>query len=664
MNSKWLSALHMSVRGKLIVAFMIILLVPGTIIGWMSYQAAKEKLDVDHKDQALENVRLLDLLLTRMMEEQIKNVEFLSKDIAVPALRSQADLKTLEARFAKFKEKQPEVDFIYVGTGEGAFVSAPVEQLPEGYDPRKRPWYMQAVSTPDRVIVSPPYTTATSDDIVVTVAKVTQDGKGVVGIDLNLKTLGKLVQTVQIGNRGFIALYDQERKYLIHRDAKAGEQAKDSEEIRKLYGAEQAHFQYLKPDDGAKINAVFRTNPVTGWKLAGYWEASEAAENASPIFKTMIIVLAVAFLLGGIAAFVIVRSILVPLRKLSEASLRISQGDLSRKVELNTRDEFGKLADIFNTMVDSLRKVLHEVLDSSMVVASSAEQLSAGAEQTATATEHIANSIQQVSDGAAKQAVMVEESKRAASDIAGGAAQIAGNAREAARTAESASVKTHEGGQAVQSAVEQMDKINDSVGGLREMVSQLTRSSQEIGNITAVISEIAAQTNLLSLNAAIEAARAGEHGRGFAVVASEVKKLAAQSAESAERISSLIHTIQGKMSSVQHSMNATEAEVAEGLGVVQTAGALFRQIEQYVGEIAGKAQQVSGSANTMEAQAGKVVFSIEEIAQVARKSAAESENVSAAAEEQLASMQEISSSSTSLTSKAGELQELASRFTL
>lgn len=157
------------------------------------------------------------------------------------------------------------------------------------------------------------------------------------------------------------------------------------------------------------------------------------------------------------------------------------------------------------------------------------------------------------------------------------AGRISSSAEKAAATADQTALMSLEGTKAIDKVSAQMQSINETVVSLSEAFKHLTERSNEIGNITEVITSIAEQTNLLALNAAIEAARAGEQGKGFAVVADEVRKLAEQSAQSAEQITRLITIIQNDTKQTMNSVISATGEVKEGLVVVHEAGGAFQK---------------------------------------------------------------------------------------
>ncbi|MBW5447337.1 HAMP domain-containing protein [Cohnella sp. CFH 77786] len=653
------------VKNRLILAFAVILLIPSLSIGWASYHVAKNKIDEQMKKTASANVALLNQMITQVIEAQMKDVDSLARQISaadVPPKQGDENPKLKEI-LDRHKQLHLELENVAVGADTGRIQVSPFAKLPADYDARKRPWYIKAMENKGKVVVTDTFLSKATNNTVVSIAKVTSDGHGVVFATLSLKSLSEIVSKVKIGNQGYVILYDSERKYLVHPSAKIGEVAK-GEAVDKRFASSSGSLDYINQFDGKPKKDVFTTNPLTGWKLSATWYAEEITNETAPIFWRTVIVIVIAVVAGAIIVYYIVRAITSPLRVLNETSRRISAGDLRCRANIESKDEFGELGASFNQMVDSLKSVLVEVSESSSQLAASSEQLSASAEQTSKATEHIASTAQEMSDGAAQQVHTVELSSQTIQEVSTKIQQIAANARAVAETTTKAAEKSSMGGKAIQTATGQMNSISVSVDGLAQVINHLASTSLEIGQITGAITEIANQTNLLSLNAAIEAARAGEHGRGFAVVANEVKNLAEQSSKSAEQIAGLIQTIRSRVENAQTSMQSATNEVSVGREVVQAAGQLFAEIEHFVVDVNTQVREVSAASQQISEGTGKIVQAIEGISGVAQSTAARTQNVSAAAEEQLASMEEISSSSAALTHMAGELRALVEKFKL
>jgi methyl-accepting chemotaxis protein len=371
----------------------------------------------------------------------------------------------------------------------------------------------------------------------------------------------------------------------------------------------------------------------------------------------------IAILAGLVIALTIGGHISKAVLKIANAAKVIAGGDLSADdVKVKNKDEIGELAESFNEMAANLRHLIHDVNMHAIQVASSAEELMASAEQTSKASEQIVLAVQEIAKGTDTEVQSVEEASQVMNEMTLGVKQVADYSQNVSSTAMGVSEKATEGEQAIQTTIKQMTAINQTVNGLANVVKKLGDHSNEIGQIIDVITGISAQTNLLALNAAIEAARAGEHGKGFAVVADEVRKLAEQSANSANKISELISTIQGETERAVQSMETARKEVIEGINVVNIAGSSFEQIQNGVNEVTTQIQEVASSVQQMSAGAQQMVESIDLINEVSEMIASGTQEVSAATEEQLASMEEITSSGVSLSSMAEELQTLIGKF--
>ena len=246
--------------------------------------------------------------------------------------------------------------------------------------------------------------------------------------------------------------------------------------------------------------------------------------------------------------------------------------------------------------------------------------------------------------------------------MSAGIQQVAANTNNVAGTSDKTAVAAQEGNQAIETAVKQMNTIEQTVSKSATVVEKLGERSKEIGQIVDTISGIAGQTNLLALNAAIEAARAGEQGKGFAVVAEEVRKLAEQSQEAAKQIADLIGGIQAETETAVSAMQDGTKEVRKGSEVVNTAGKDFAAIATLVKEVSKEVQDISAAIQQMASGSQQIVDSVKSIDNISKNTAEHAQTVSAAAEEQSASMEQIAASSQSLAKMAETLQSAISHF--
>ncbi|BCJ87955.1 methyl-accepting chemotaxis protein [Effusibacillus dendaii] len=406
-------------------------------------------------------------------------------------------------------------------------------------------------------------------------------------------------------------------------------------------------------------------DPHWGWIVCAGSYLTDYNGAANQILYFLLIVLGVSLIVGAVITWVFAKRITTPILQIAKQVEQVSNGDLTiEPVEVKNRDEIGSLARDFNVMLTSLKKIIRQVATSAEQVAASSEELTAGSEQTTRATEHAATTIQQMAVGSEQITRSIEDTDQTVAQMASVVKKISVNANHVATSAIQASDMAQEGHIAINSAVEQMNSISNTVRGLSDVVKGLGERSDQIGDIIGAITGIAEQTNLLALNAAIEAARAGEHGRGFAVVADEVRKLAEQSAQSAHQIEDLIGTIQNEIKSAVRGMEIGSQEVAKGIEVVQVAGDSFDKIEDSVNQVTTQIQEVSAAVQEMSAGAEELVKTIHRITTVMEESASGIQNISATSQEQLASMEEIASSASTLSKMAEELQKVVQKFKL
>ncbi len=390
---------------------------------------------------------------------------------------------------------------------------------------------------------------------------------------------------------------------------------------------------------------------------------SITVDRASSASTVIISLSAVAIVLAALIAVLLGRMIATPLKRVQQAAERIAEGDLTGDaIKVRGRDEIGALATSFNLMTVNLRELIESVASSSELVAASSEQLTASAEQNKMASEQIAATVQETAAGTVRQVDIAETSSQAMQEMSIGAEQIAERAQTVATSAAEAAHKSESGNQAIRQAISQMDSIRESVTSMSGVVKELGTRSEEIGMITSDITAISSQTNLLALNAAIEAARAGEAGRGFAVVADEVRKLAEQSSESAKRITELVSLIQADTSSAIEAADANDREVYKGIEMVSAAGEAFEDILEAVGKVAGDIEEVSAGAEEMSASTTEILHYVNQSSTIAGEASSGMTEVSAATQQQLASMEEIASSSSSLSETAEQLYTNVNRF--
>ena len=415
------------------------------------------------------------------------------------------------------------------------------------------------------------------------------------------------------------------------------------------------------------FNTAYMTSyePIVGpaGKPIGVLFAGKSIVDAHAARNKMGMAVGVATLVALILAFVatlfMAKRITDPLRQMGEA---LASGDLTRTLDVNTKDEVGVMSQHFNTMVVELRKLVRQVNELSQTLAASSEELAASAEQSSEVSQQVAQAITEVAAGTSKQLSAVNDASAIVEEVSASAEEVAATAETITGLSHKSTAATLNGSSAIDRAVQQMGNIGDGSKAVNDAVEKLAESSRHIGEIVNVISGIAGQTNLLALNAAIEAARAGEQGRGFAVVAEEVRKLAEQSESATKEITKLIAQNHMDIQKAVQAMEVSSSSVKVGIDVVNAAGVTFREISQLTDEVSTQIAGISSAIGEIAKGSERIVVSVRDIETVSKDSAGQSQSVSAAAEEMTASMTEISSSSQSLAKMAQELQAAVDRF--
>ncbi|MET1070165.1 MAG: methyl-accepting chemotaxis protein [Pseudomonas prosekii] len=492
----------------------------------------------------------------------------------------------------------------YLGDATGHFTIRPDAKMPDGFDPRVRPWYKGAESSSTPTLTEPYIDAATGQTIIsiATASKKAGQSVGVVGGDLSLQTLIDTLSARDFDGMGYAFLVSADGKILVHPD-----KAMVMKSLSEAYPQDtpRINSDFSEVDVDGKTRIVTFTPikglPSVNWYIGLSVDKDKAFAmlsefRTSAVIATVIAVAIIIALLG-----MLIRILIQPLHVMTRAMQDIAdgEGDLTKRLTIQNQDEFGILGTAFNRFVERIHTSIREVSSATgqvnevalrVVAASNSSMFNS--DQQASRTNSVAAAINQL--GAAAQ-------------------EIARNAAQASNQASDARSLAEDGQQVVDRSIKAMNQLSSMLSASSSNIESLNSKTVNIGQILEVITSISQQTNLLALNAAIEAARAGEAGRGFAVVADEVRNLAHRTQESAQQVQTMIEELQvGARESVS-TMSESQRHSQDSVEIANLAGERLNSVTLRIGEIDGMNQSVATATEEQTAVVESINVDITEI---------------------------------------------------
>lgn len=621
---------NLSLKQKILLSVVIALSLVISLLSWQSYSSQKSLLLQGSQEQ-----------LQRLGTQQAERVSdwLAARRDVIQALGNKAGADPLNA--LQQAQVSGRFQLTYFGESSGKMNDSDPSINRDGYDPRSRGWYQEAMNK-GGLIVTKPYLDVAYNIMVVTLAQPVSGG--IVGGDLSIASLVEDVTKMQLPADGFAIMMHKDGTIIAYKDAaKAMKPASEIDnDLTNTLIEQSKSSKALVPayfDSEGRDKLLWAVDiPDTDWELVLVLDKAALEAPLSSLLMTQL-GMALLVLVGSILAISwLVSMLLGPLSKVSQALARIADGngDLTQRIKIDANDEVGQLANSFNRFVGSQHQLIGNIRQL-------ANELNADAERSLVTNQAAVDELQ-------RQQQEVTMVATAVTEMASATMEIAGNAENTAAAAQQSAQSSEQGKMLVNKTRQSINGLAEEVGQATEVIGELSRHAQAITSILSTIQGIAEQTNLLALNAAIEAARAGEQGRGFAVVADEVRVLSRRTQDSTQQIQSTIETLQQTTARAVSLMQTSQSLADNSVQDADAAAAALEEITQAVSLISDMAGQIATAAEEQTQVTGEITQNTTAIKDV-------SDEITAAAMRDLDQAQ-------SLKGRAADLNQQVSTFIL
>ncbi len=659
------NVLTKSISAKLVALFLIVSIIPVSIIGIISYTSSKASLQsaIETNIQSVANSRAkhienfvtvsLDVVNSAsslsLFRENLNNIK---KGIDVEKSRAKLDeaMSQWEAKSNVFyRAKILDLNGEVIATTRNVLNDMGTNRSDMEYFKvgLKRPFVSEPYISPDDnipvIAYSCPVFAPNSQSEVIGVLVIHQAtdaainkgdiwgaGLGINQIVMNKEGMGASGETFLVNNQGLIISNSRlvEGTFLKRSIPEAILQELKSEKFSDPYVGYQG------------IMTVGQAVPIanTNWLLVCEFDSSEAYSPVVKLGSRMFMLIIAVIILVAIFAFFIARYFTKPIIYLTDIAKAMAKGDLNQTIEVGLNDEIGQLANSIKTVQETLNEKAYlakEISEGNLMIESNPlsnkdtmgfsfanmitnlrfqlKDISDGINVLSSSSSEIMASVTQLASSSAETATSVSETTTTVEEVKQTAIVSNHKARMVSDNAERMSEISKDGAKAIGNTIEGMNKIRQQMNAISAMVVRLSEQSHTIGEITATVSELAEQSNLLSVNAAIEAAKAGEHGKGFTVVAQEIKTLANRSKEATGQVRNILRDIQKSISSAVMATEEGGKAVDEGLRLTHLSGDAIRSLTESVMEASNAAIQIAASSQQQLEGMDQVVTAMENI---------------------------------------------------
>ena len=537
-----------SLKRKLRVVTCIICIVCLGITAAISYNIASSKMSQKEEEKA------------ELSAE--KNAQEIETWLNGYATYLEVTAGTMEAQKMAEPENQNEdviIYDIYFTSEDNRMTAGSGYEADGSVDFTKRGWYL-AAKEKDGVHYESPYKDADSGRYVITLSKkVEWDGKvvGVLAEDIFIDQVVEIVNKCELEGNSYAMLVDQNDGLMVHPNEKYGYVDDEPVRLNDLAGnpykklsekleadGKKAQNIWLKDYDGVTRGFFVGKVKSCDWHVVIALEKKVLYQDVNSMLQGFVIAMAISLVVGIVIITIMTKKIVDPIRHLEHT---VTSNDLNESIQVESKDEVGRLAKGFNKMLGNLRGLLSTSEEAAGNIEESSMQLQNITDTIVQGAKRVKQEMENINDTMNVQYENVHQSEEVLSNFEREISRFEGQFSDMGSTIVLANAKLTENIEVVEKLGSATMANMENINTLQESVKVLEQKSENITNIISTITGISGQTNLLALNASIEAARAGEAGKGFAVVADEIRQLSEQTKDATEEIRDLVTEIQERI---------------------------------------------------------------------------------------------------------------------
>ena len=665
--------MKISLKIKLMTTFFILIAVPMSMLGIVSYNMASNALQESTKSELQQQASDAAELIEKSIDSVKGDVEIASLNSQLVDLiqnqSSQVDVDKAFEYITSVQESNKTFMEVLIVTDPVGKVIIDTQTKTPDIDLSDRD-YMKAALTTGDTSVSEVLTSRFTGNPAIFIACPIRKDNTIVGTivgSIKFSTISTYASDMKIGEHGYGYLVDKNGLIVGHpnEDKILNENISDSDDESLKAIAEEMKARKISEGfynyEGMHKYVTFK--PADKWVVAVTAEYDEYMASAIGIKKNTLLYVSISIIIAMLCSYLYsTKSIIDPIKYLEDLMKRAGEGDLTVQAELKLNDEIGELGRSFNEMIKSQNEIVKSVISASKQLDEASQQLASSSEEISATTEEISATVANVSEESRNQNESIVDISEVLVQLSS-LVQLAQNrANSTNKNALNSKEAADFGRKKVEQTVKAINSISVESNETASVLQRVNELSLEVGGIVTTINAIAEQTNLLALNAAIEAARAGENGKGFSVVAEEVRGLSEETNIKSKEITELVSEMIKQTENAVKAMERANSEVKNGVDIVSETDKSFLDIKSSIENIVEHISEILDITSDEVASSDKVISLINNIATITENNSKNCENVSLAIQEEAEVMNNLTATAEETSAMSDQLIKLVEKF--